>query len=50
MVQGEAFSIAFFNVGLPVIDDEKYEITADGRHPFDEEQIVLEAVRNKKLS
>lgn len=27
---------------------EKYEITADGRHPFDEEQIVLEAVRNKK--
>lgn len=29
---------------------EKYEITADGRHPFDEEQIVLEAVRNKNLS
>lgn len=27
IVQGEAFSIAFFHVGLPVIDDEKYEIT-----------------------
>lgn len=27
---------------------EKYEITADGKHPFDEEQIVLEAVQNKK--
>ena len=25
--QGEAFSIAFFHVGLPVIDGEKYEIT-----------------------
>lgn len=25
--QGEAFSIAFFHMGLPVIDGEKYEIT-----------------------
>ena len=29
---------------------EKYEITADGKHPFDEEQIVLDAVRNKLQS
>lgn len=27
IVQGEAFNIAFFHVGLPVIDGEKYEIT-----------------------
>ena len=26
---------------------EKYEINADGKHPFDEERIVLEAVREK---
>ncbi len=27
---------------------EKYEITADGKHPFDEEQIVREAVNHRK--
>lgn len=29
---------------------EKYEINADGKHPFDEERIVLEAVREKNNS
>lgn len=28
---------------------ETYEITADGRHPFDEEQIVLDTIRHKSL-
>ena len=27
ITQGEAFSIAFFHVGLPIIEGEKYEIT-----------------------